>query len=103
MKLDRVNNPMYGSKVLNCFLLLAVSRQMKTFEFVLSNLVMLGKWHCERIMAKKRPAPIIDMSKEHIVNFVLQKFVLIRAKCEDPKIRIAFTVGVDATVLVQSW
>ena len=61
MKLDRAKNPMYGSKVLNCFFVLAASRKMKAFEFVWGNLVMLSKRYCQRIMAKKRLAPIIDM------------------------------------------
>ena len=103
MKLDGVNNPIYGEKVLNFFLALAASGKMKSFEFVSGNLCHMSKRHAQRIMAKKKPPPIINLTDNHIVELVFKKFVQIRAKCRNPRMRIAFTVGVDATVIVKSW
>ena len=102
IKLDGVNNPIYGEKVLNLFLALAASGQMKAFEFVSGKLCQMSKRHAQRIMAKKKPPPIINLTKNQIVEFILNRFVQIRAKCRSPRMRISFTVGVDATVLVKS-
>ena len=76
---------------------------MKAFEFVSGNLCHMSKRHAQRIMDKKKPPPIIIPTDNQIVEFVLNKFVQISAKCRNPRMHIAFTVGVDATVLVKSW
>ena len=72
---------------------------MKAFTFVSGNLCQMSKRHAQRIMAKKKPPPIINLTDNYIFEFELNKFVQIRAKCRNPRMRIAFTVGVDATVL----
>lgn len=68
MKLDGVNNPINGEKVLNFFLALAASGQMKAFEFVSGNLWQMSKCHAQRIMAKKKPAPIINLQMTRFFN-----------------------------------
>ena len=74
MKLYGVNNPIYGGKVLNFFLALAASGLMKAFEFVSGNLCQMSKRHAQRIMAKKKPPPIVNLTENQIIEFVLTSF-----------------------------
>ena len=92
-------NPEYGSKVVN-FMLALSTTNAKAFSFVSANLVSMSIRHAGRLKAKQRSAPLVLRTHDDIKKLLLSQFGVIRDRSNDLSMRIAFSLGVDATVNV---
>jgi hypothetical protein len=98
-KLNGAKNPQYGKKLLN-FYLVVHSLSPKASEFVTANLEGVSKRQIQRISTKRRQAPVIHLTNEEMIAAVEKHIQLIRNQLKNPNVRIAFSVGVDATTVI---
>ena len=102
-KVEGHSNPPYGAKVLNFLLALAASGDTKSFQFVSGNLCSVSLRQIQRITAKARSSPFIDLSQDDVMSRLTEQFRKIRAARRDSTSRVSFTAGIDGTVLVKSY
>ena len=103
LKVDGVKNPKYGTKVLNFMLALAASGDKKAFEYVSGNLCSVSLRWIQKLIARKRSAPFIQLSRDDMVQRLVNRFTQIRQRIGNPTQRLAFSVGVDATCVVSAF
>lgn len=78
-KLDGVENPQYGTKVLNFNLALSASGDKKACEYVSGNLVGVRLCHMQSIMARLHTSTFIYLNKEEMKSCLsLQGLMLLR-------------------------
>ena len=53
--------------------------------------------------AARQGTPIILRSMKEIHNLISQRIKIVRERSGDPSQRVAFTLGIDGTVLVNGW
>ncbi len=78
----------------------------KGFEYVSANLCSVSLGHIKPLTRERRPAPFIDIDGNEIVNRLRMHLAQIREKRKQagsPIHHIAFTAGLDGTVLVKSF
>ena len=85
------------------FYLALHAKSPKAFDFVSGNLGMIHQRTVQRANAKHREPPIINRTNNELVALVVNHIESIRAKSGDRTTRIAFSIGVDATVAVKAW
>ena len=103
VNVDGVPNLKYRTDVLNFFLALSTSGNKKTFEFVSGNLCGVSLSRMKMIAAKRRSALFIVLSRDEMIDLLLARISRICTGKKDPKSRVAFTAGVDATALVKAY
>ena len=55
------------------------------------------------IAAKRRLAPFIRLSRDEIIDLLLSRISRICTGRKDPKLRVAFTAGIETTALVKAY
>ena len=102
-KVDGIKNPKYGTKVLNFMMALAASGDKKAFEYVSGNLCSCSLRWMKTLMTKKRTAPFIELTPAQIIDRITSNISKIRSSFANDSMRVAFTVGLDATCLVKGF
>ena len=87
--------------MLNCLLDLVASGDTKSFQFVSGNLCSVSLRQIQRLTAKARSSPFIELSQDDVMSRLTQQFGKIRAARRDSTSRVSFTAGIDGTVLVK--
>ena len=95
-------NPQYGAKVLNFMLALSATNPI-AFSFVSANMCSLSIRHAKKIRAANRDIPLILRDNNDMMRLLLKRIAMIRHEFDDSSMRVAFSVGVDATVVVAGW
>lgn len=85
------------------FCLALHAKSSKAFDFVSGNLGMIHQRTVQHANAKCRVPPIINRTNNELVALVVNHVESIRAKSGDRTMRIAFSFGFDATVVVNAW
>ena len=101
-KLEGLVNSPYGVKVMNFLLALSCRGNSSAFEYVSANRWAVSARHMQRIIAIRRPEPFIHLSRANIMELMEGHIERIRSKSNDDLRRVAFTIGVDATVVVKN-
>ena len=101
-KVYGVPNLQYGTGVMNFFLALSASGDKKAFDFVSGNLCGASLRWMKKIAAKRRSAQFIGLSCDEIFDLILARIIQICTGRTDPKPRVDFTAGIDATSLVKA-
>ncbi len=101
-KAEGIQNPQFSAKVMNFFLAMTAQVNKKTFDFVSANLCQVLLKHIQQIPAAKKSAPFINLSKDEMSVRIVQHIQKIRSMLGDDYKCVAFTVGVDTTVLVEA-
>ena len=102
-KVDGVKNRKYGRKVLKFYLALSVSGDKKAFEYVSGNLVDVSLHHIQLIMTRLCTSHFISLNEEEMMPCVHSLFARIRVPAGDPNLHLSFSIGIDATALVESF
>ena len=89
--------------MLNFLLALAASGDTKSFQFVSGNLCSVSLRQIQRLTAKARSSPFIDLSQDDVMSRLTEQFRKIRAARRDSTSRVSFTAGIAGTVLVKSY
>ena len=95
-------NPLYGNKLVN-FMLALSGQNMTALNFVSANLSLASPRHIQRMSSARRGTPIVLRSMKEIHSLISQRIKIIRERSGDPSRRVAFTLGIDGTVLVKGW
>ena len=74
---------------------------VKTFELVSANLKGPCLRHIQKVAAKRRSPPFINLDFDAMKSAIASHFTKIRSKAGNNNMRISFSCGVDATALVQ--
>ena len=94
----------YDEKVRIFFISLAASENKHAYEFVSGNVGMcIIDRHARKCIIDRRSSPFINLSNSEIISIIEKCVVTIRDKLKDTDKRIAFSVGIDATVLVKTF
>ncbi|KAL3789339.1 hypothetical protein HJC23_006493 [Cyclotella cryptica] len=103
-KVNGIKTPVYGTAVTNFYLSLSGCGSKSALQFASANLgKCISMRHIQRLAASKRPPPFIQHTRDDVVDIILSHIATIRSKFGDDTLRIAFSVGIDATKLVQCW
>ena len=95
-------NPEYGGKVLN-FMMAVAATNATAFSLVSANLCSVSIRHMGRLKAKKRASPFLMRDNAEIASTLASKISMIRKTFGDESKRVAFSVGIDATVNVKGY
>lgn len=102
-KMGGNNKAAYSEREFNLFLVMAASGDKKSYEFVSGNLRGMTFRHVRRVIASRRSNPFINTKKDEIIDKLRQRFQRIRGQLKNTGMRIAFTVGIDATIVVPAY
>ena len=97
-----INNPVYGERLRN-FYMVAYSMSPKTANFISNNLNGISKRQVSRIRASRRGSPVINRTDEEIVDVTVRFIKDLRIRSGDNSKRVAFSAGVDASVVVKGY
>jgi hypothetical protein len=95
-------NHEYGTKVINFMLALSCTSP-SAFDFVSANLLSVSIRHMQRLKACRRAKPFILRDTQDMVELLTARIAQICHLCDDTSKRVAFTLGLDATVVVQGF
>ena len=98
-----VPNLQYGTYVLGFFLALSSGGEKEAFGFVSGNLFGVSLRRIKTIATKRRLDPFIRLYPDEIIFLLLARTSRILRVRKDPKSRIDFTSGIDATTLVKAY
>jgi hypothetical protein len=99
-KANGYRNSIIDTKVLNLSLALH-AYSPKTYKLAAANLPLVSERHVRRVSSKRREPPIIHRTVDELTDTVTNHIKLIRDGYKDQSMRVAVSVGVDATVLVK--
>eukprot|EP00957_Ditylum_brightwellii_P192614 14665024-Ditylum_brightwellii.AAC.1 len=102
-KLSGDPNLQYAVSALNFSLALAASVNQKTREFVTRNLGLMSLMHAQRLFANTRLPPFINLAFEESAKKLCNHFHKVHQAMGSSSTPIAFTAGIDATIVVKSW
>eukprot|EP00956_Cyclotella_meneghiniana_P010341 scaffold14318_cov102-Cyclotella_meneghiniana.AAC.1 len=99
-KANGYRNAAIDTKVLNLSLALH-AYSPKTYKFAAANLPLVSERHVRCVSSKRREPAIIHRTVDELTDTVTNHIKLIRDGYKDQSMRVAVSVGVDATVLVK--
>ena len=103
-KMAGKKNARYDDKVRNFFISLAASGNKHAYEFVSGNLGMcMTHRHARKCISAHRSLTFINLEDSDIISIIENHVRAIRDKFQNINKRIAFSVGIDATVLVKTF
>ena len=101
-KANRIQNPQYGTKVLN-FLLALSNIDKRDFGFVSTNLCSTTLIHVNRLSASNRKKPLIFYDKNNIIGLIGKQVANVRHYFGDKSMHVTMSLVVDATIIVRKW
>ena len=93
-------NAAVHTKVLNMCLAMH-AKSPKTYKLAAANLPLLSERHIRCVSSSKCEPPIIYRNEEQLIQIITKQIESIRNGFGDKSMRVAMSVGVDATVLVK--
>ena len=101
-KLSGNTNAQYDSGALNLYLALAAGGNKKAYEFMAGNLGLVSLWYARIMFERSRLPPFIHITLNETTQNFYRHFHNILKATGSTSNPIAFTVGVDAMVVVKS-
>jgi len=99
-KVNGHQNTAVHTKVMNMCLAMH-AHSPKTYKLLAANIPLLSERHIRRVSAKTRDAPIIYRSEKGLIDIVTNHIKIICERFNNNSMRVAVSVGIDATVLVK--
>ncbi len=90
------------TKVLNFFMAIHCLSP-KASEIETANLQGVSKCHIQRVSVKCRGPPVIHLMDKEIVLAVEKKIKMVRGRSNNKSLRVAMSLGVNATVILQAF
>jgi hypothetical protein len=95
-------NPVMHAKVTNlCVAIHAMSP--KSYGMMSANLGLLSLRQVRRLGVSRRDPPVISRNKQDMMTIVTRQIASIRHRFNNPSMRVAMSLGVDATVNVKAF
>ena len=98
-----VNNPQYGTDVLNYILELSASGDKKALKFVSGNCYWVPLSRIKTIAEKRRSATFIGLSHNETIDLLIELISRIHTVRKDPKSRVDLTAGINKNTLVKEY
>ncbi len=92
----------FPTKVLNFFMAI-YCLSPKASEMVTANLQGVSKHHIQHVSAKRCGPPVIHLMDKEIVLAVEKQIKMVHGRSGNKSLRIAMSLGVDATVILQAF
>ena len=102
-KVDGVPNLQYGKDILNFFLELYASGDQNEFDFVSGNFCGVSLRRMKKTALKIRSDLFIGLSRNEIIDLLLERISWIFTGKKDTKSRVSFTEVIDATDIVKAY
>ena len=96
------DRPLYSTKVLN-FMMALSTTNVRAFSLASANLCSVSIRHMRLMKARNRDVPLLLRSKSDMIRLLSMRIAMIRHDFGESSMRVAFSIGVDATVVVKGY